>query len=134
MADYNVRDYGAVGDAVTKDTPAIQAEIDACTASGGGRVIIPAGGTFLSGSIELKNNVELHVERGGILEASGEEADFVHMHVDKKQMENVYPTINQSIAFIIAYNAQNIAVTGNGIIDGGGKKYIITELQHIYRM
>jgi hypothetical protein len=134
MADYNVRDFGAVGDATTIDTSAIQAAIDACTSAGGGRVVIPAGGRFLSGTIELKNNVELYVERGALLEASGEESDFVHMHVDKPQMENVYPNINQSISFIVAYDAQNIAVTGAGIIDGGGKKYIITELQHIYRM
>lgn len=134
MADYNIRDFGAVGDGSTPDTAAIQSAIDTCYDAGGGRVIVPAGGVYLSGSIFLKSNVELHVERGGVLEASGKEADFQHMRVAKAQMPNVYPNINESIAFIIAYNAVRIAVTGGGIIDGGGHKFIIEKLPHIYRM
>ena len=53
---FNARDYGARGDGGTKDTAAIQKAIDACTQAGGGTVQLPAG-TYLSGSIYLKDNV-----------------------------------------------------------------------------
>lgn len=134
MADYNIRDFHAVGDGTHKDTVAIQATINACAQGGGGRVVVPAGGVYVSGTLELKSNVDLYVERGAVLEASGDEADFVHMHVDRPQMPNVYPNINQSIAFIIGYDLQNVAITGGGVIDGGGRKFIVERLQHIYRM
>ncbi|HRN42802.1 MAG TPA: glycosyl hydrolase family 28-related protein, partial [Vicingus sp.] len=56
--DFNIKDYGAINDGKTINTKAIQAAIDACYKAGGGKVIIP-NGTFLSGTIKLKNNVAL---------------------------------------------------------------------------
>ena len=62
--DYRITDYGAVADGTTNNRAAIQAAVDACTVAGGGRVIVPIG-QFLSGTIVLKSNVTLYLERGG---------------------------------------------------------------------
>lgn len=77
MADYSVLDFGGKGDGASKDTASIQAAIDRCNAGGGGRVIFRSGHTFLSGTISVKSNVELHVERGATLLASPDEADHI---------------------------------------------------------
>src|SRR5581483_7137044 len=68
---YNIRDFGAKGDGKTLDTAALQAAIDACTADGGGTVLVPAG-TFVIGTVELKDNVTLHIAAGGTLLGSGD--------------------------------------------------------------
>jgi polygalacturonase len=59
-------DLGAKGDGKTLDTAALQSAIDACTAAGGGTVLVPAG-TFLIGTVELKSNVTLHIAASGKL-------------------------------------------------------------------
>ena len=60
MALIDIRVHGAVGDGVTNDAPAIQPAVDEVAAAGGGTVLVPAGGVFLSGSIVLRTGVELH--------------------------------------------------------------------------
>ena len=67
--DYRITDYGAVADGTTNNRAAIQAAVDACTVAGGGRVIVPTG-QFLSGTIVLKSNVTLYLERGAELISS----------------------------------------------------------------
>ena len=62
--DYRITDYGAVADGTTNNRAAIQAAVDACTVAGGGRVIVPIG-QLLSGTIVLKSNVTLYLEKGG---------------------------------------------------------------------
>ena len=64
--DVDIRDFGAIADGTTLCSSAIQKAIDACSASGGGTVLVP-GGTFLTGTILLKNNVELHLAKDAIL-------------------------------------------------------------------
>lgn len=58
MGTYDVRDFGARGDGSTNDAPAIQAAIDACAARGVGTVLVPAGATYLAGSILLRSFVD----------------------------------------------------------------------------
>ena len=61
--NYNIMAYGAVADGQTNCREAIQKAIDHCNENGGGRVVVPAG-KYLSGTIILKSNVELHLENG----------------------------------------------------------------------
>jgi len=67
--DYDVRDFGALGDGKTLDHTAINRAIDTCVAHGGGRVVLPAG-TYLCGSIRMKSNVELHISAGATILAA----------------------------------------------------------------
>ena len=66
---YNVKDYGAKGDGKTLDSPAINAAIEAAVSDGGGQVLLPAG-TYLSGSIRLKSNIDLHLSAGCVILAA----------------------------------------------------------------
>jgi polygalacturonase len=71
----NVRNYGAVGDAQTPDTRAIQSAIDACRQAGGGTVYIPAG-DYLVGSLFLTSHLTLHLDAGARLLGSQDAADY----------------------------------------------------------
>ena len=70
---FNIKEYGAIGDGKTDNATAIQKAIDACSAAGGGRVLIPSGSTFLSGPFNLKSFVELYVESGATVLANPDE-------------------------------------------------------------
>ena len=61
---FNVKNYGAIGDGKTDDAIAIQKAIDACNKNGGGRVLLPAGNTFLASPFDLKSFVEFYLEYG----------------------------------------------------------------------
>ena len=70
----NVMDFGAVPDGISLNTAAIQKAIDAAAAAGGGQVVIPAG-KFLTGTLRLRDNIDLHLEPGAVLLASTCSAD-----------------------------------------------------------
>ncbi len=72
---YDVRDYGAIGNGVAKDTKALQATIDSAARNGGGVVVLPPG-TYLSGTIHLRSNVTLWLMGGATLAASRDDRDF----------------------------------------------------------
>lgn len=135
MTLIDIRAHGAVGDGVTNDAPAIQAAIDEVAEAGGGTVIVPAGATFLSGSIVLRTAVELHVERGAVLQASG---DWGHMTARRTvgALSNgiISELSEQSASFITAEGATDVAITGGGTIDGGGRFYVLRDLGEIYEM
>src|SRR4051794_18639134 len=65
-AQFNVKSFGATGDGPTLDTKAINSAVDACSAAGGGTVVLPAG-TYLSGTVRLKDNVTLWLQGGATL-------------------------------------------------------------------
>lgn len=132
---FNIRDHGAVGDGVTNDAVAIQAAIDACHAGGGGTVLVPAGATYLSGSLVLKSFVDLHVERGAVLQASGDWADITERRVVTALSSGVVRADTpESGQFLAAYGATQVSVSGAGTIDGAGRHYVLEDLGPIYRM
>jgi hypothetical protein len=111
---YNVRAYGAKGDGTTLDTAAVQAAIDACTRDKGGTVLIPAG-DFVVGTIELKSNVTLHLSAAGRLLGSAKPDDY--------SAGKGVPPGNGNIVLLYAVDAENVAIEGNGTIDGHGDKF-----------
>ncbi len=113
---FDIRERGAVGDGKTLDTGAVQAAIDACHAAGGGVVYCPPG-DYLVGTIKLKSNVELHVEAGATLLGSGQQTDYPMQDYDAAGI-GFTPQ-----HFIFAHNAENIAITGRGKIDGNGRAF-----------
>lgn len=119
MKEFNILDFGAVADGVTNNAKAIQAAVDECTASGGGRVTIPTG-EFLSGTIQLKSNVELHLELGAVLISSLKEEDIDDFLT---QVEDDNKTTGwEGGCFLGAVHAENISLSGDGTIYGQGDK------------
>ena len=110
--DFLVTDYGAVGDGTTLNTEAFKAAIEACHESGGGRVVVPLG-TFVTGAIYLKSNVNLHLVDSTTILFSRDTTQYPLVFTRWEGME----LINYS-AFIYAYEEENIAITGNGTLDG----------------
>lgn len=106
--------YGAKPDGVTLNTKAINAAIDACSKRGGGVVVIPKG-LWLTGPVELKSNVNLHLQKSALLQFT---TDLSQYPLVKSNWEGVPQMRNQSPLW--ATNEQNIAITGFGIVDGGG--------------
>lgn len=114
--EYNVLDFGAKADGITIDTKAVQAAIDAATNNGGGKVIIPAGKTVVSGTLFMKSYVTFYVENGATLLGSPNIEDYpdgTHKNMYKKE-----PHMNK--CFIYAENANSFAIEGYGTIDGNG--------------
>ena len=121
MSMCNVRDYGAVGDGRAKDTAAIQAAIDALAAKGGGRVLIPAG-TYLSGTIYLKDHITLNLEAGATILGSPDREDY---NADDFCEQNGVFAKEQVCGahLIVAVEVKDIAIVGQGTIDGNRQAF-----------
>src|SRR4029434_2074713 len=113
--------FGARRGIPNDSTSAIAKAIDACSKAGGGRVIVPAG-EFLTGAIHLKSNVNLHIPKGATLKFSTDPKAYlpiVHTRWEGMELMHLSP-------FIYAYEQTNIAITGEGTVDGER----ISSLQH----
>jgi polygalacturonase len=118
MAQYfDITAFGAVGDGSSLNTVVIQQAIDACHAAGGG-VVWCGPGRFVTGALTLKSNVELHVSAGCRLIASGCLEDYAEFKAPGFR-HDIAPE-NSSQCLIAAADADNIAITGGGTIDGNG--------------
>ncbi len=124
--DYNILQFGAVGDGITNDTASIQAAIDACAAAGGGKVILPGGKTYRCGALILCSNLEIHLEMGAVLKGSDNIEDYI-LFRDKSarsaeprvpSYENCEYSGAPAHYFLYGKDCENIAVTGFGKIDG----------------
>ena len=126
--EYNIKDFGAVGDGKTINTLAFEKAIKACAGNGGGKVVVP-NGKYLTGAIHLESNVNLHLEDQAEILFSINPKDYpiVHTSWEGTEVMNYSP-------LIYAKNKTNVAITGKGILNGqadstnwwiwsGGKSY-----------
>lgn len=117
MSVFNIKDYGAVDGGTILCTDAISKAVEECEKNGGGKIYIPAG-KYLTGPIFLKSNMNLYLESGAVLVFSDNPEDYP---VVVSRWEGVKRDCYASC--INAYNAENISITGRGVIDGNGANW-----------
>ena len=111
--DFEITKWGAVGDGAADCTDAIRRAIAACRDAGGGRVVVPDG-RFLTGAIHLESGVELHLSAGATLAFDHDARKYLPVVLTRWEGTEL---MNYS-AFIYAFEASNVAVTGTGTLDG----------------
>ena len=114
---YVITEYGAVSNGKASNTRAIAAAIEAASAAGGGTVVIPAG-VWLTGPIELKSNIRLHACRGALVMFDKNPEEYPVFLADYEGQPRI-----RTVSPIHAREAENIAITGEGIFDGNGQKW-----------
>jgi hypothetical protein len=113
----NVTRYGAIGDGKTLCTEAIQKAIDACSAAGGGTVLVPPG-RYLSGALFLRSHIDLHLAAGATLTASERPADFPPI---KGRDEGIERTVHSSL--LTGIDLEGVSISGQGLLDGKGESW-----------
>ncbi len=112
-----ITDFGAVGDGRALCTPAVQAAIDRCAADGGGVVVVPKG-RFLTGAIFLKQGVNLHLEKAGVLKGSQNTNDYPWIETRIAGLEMRWPA-----ALVNADGLDGVQLSGEGTMDGSGERW-----------
>ena len=123
---YDILSFGAKGDGMTDDAAAIQKAIDRCSAEGGGVVLMPRNHVFLSGPVELKSNVELHLEATAMLKANSDEGIY--------RLSAFGENRGEGMLWLWAKDAENISITGKGTIHGNGIAFMGVELSDSYEL
>lgn len=110
----NIKEFGGVNDGVTKNTDAFAKAIKALAGKGGGQLVVPEG-IWYTGPIVLESNIDLHLETGAVILFSDDRSDYP---VTPSYWEG--NSAHRCQSPISAYNKQNIAITGDGTINGNG--------------
>jgi polygalacturonase len=116
---YVITEFGAVGDAKTVNTKAIQAAIDKCAATKQGGVVVVPKGTFLSGAIFLKQGVNLLVEKDGVLKGTTNPDDYPQIKSRWEGTEEEY-----TASLVNAEGVTGLEISGEGEIDGSGEEWV----------
>ncbi len=117
MKEYNIADFGGVGDGKTLNTKAFESAFSAASEAGGGRIIVPKG-TWLTGPIQFKSHITLHLELGALIQFSKNFDDYPLVKSDYEGQPEI-----RCISPLWAEGVDNIAITGEGIIDGAGEAW-----------
>ena len=134
MIETSIESFGAIPDGKTNNARSIQEAIDSVAQQGGGRVIIPRG-LFLSGSLQLRQNIDLHLSNGAILKASSDYNDYSEEHNIKNLTDGaVDEFVLPQRAFITGFRAHNVVISGDGVIDGNADGFIAERGQYIHKM
>lgn len=115
--DFNIVDYGAKASEGHDNLPAIKAAIESAVESGGGKVIIPEGLWYVKGPIHLKSKINLHLARGSHLLFSEHPADYLPVVLTRWEGTELY----SYSPLVYAANVQDVAITGEGTLDGNEK-------------
>jgi polygalacturonase len=118
-AVYNIMDFGAKNNGIELTTLQIQYAIDKCFLNGGGVVYVPQG-EYLTGTLNLKSNVEFHLESGAILKATTDLTQY--------QRHNEYPA-----GVFYTEDSKNVSITGKGKIFGQGMKFMYSDSAKIIK-
>lgn len=110
----SITQFGGVAGGTVKNTEAFRKAIDELSRKGGGKLVVPRG-MWLTGPIELKSNINLHVEEGAFVMFSKDKNDYPLVDVSFEGLNTI-----RCQSPISARNASNIAITGKGVIDGSG--------------
>lgn len=113
-AEFNVAEYGAKGDGATICTENIQKAIDDCAKAGGGTIVFSPG-TYLTGSIFLKDRVDFRVDENVLVKGVQDESAYPDIYTRVAGIETHWPA-----ALINAHNTRNVKIYGKGTIDGSG--------------
>lgn len=117
-----ISDLGAINDGNTDCRPALQTAIDSLNQKGGGRVIVPQGTWFCKGPIHLKSNIHLYLEKNAVIEFSSDPKDYLPVVLTRWEGTELY---NYS-PMIYTYMATNVAITGQGTLDGNATESFAT--------
>ncbi len=110
----NLKDFGGNGDGQTLNTAALEQAFAALSEKGGGELVVPPG-IWLTGPIKLRSHINLHLERGALIQFSRDYKLYPLRVIDLKGEKEI-----DSTSPISGENLENVAITGDGIIDGGG--------------
>lgn len=111
---FTITDYGAAGDGKFINTQAFAKAIEACSKAGGGHVIVPAG-VWQTGPVELKSNIDLHVEEGATVLFSPDHSQFPVRSTGKNKFDITPPLWGNGL--------ENVSITGKGTFDGSGETW-----------
>jgi len=120
---YDITTFGAIADLTFNSAAAIQRAIDSAHAASGGTVLVPAGQTFMCGSLMLKSRVRLHLEPGSVLRASPD----ISQHLCYEPLE-LFRKDDFCRFWIFANEAEQVTIDGSGTLDGNSPAYVTERL------